>query len=137
MHTRSLFAIFLLSPALAFSTSMNTINKTLKLQNGRMITVPFEKATMTSSIDSFLAQRNQSSQQSLSNSVLPSRVNLTMNGVPKLDQGSYPSCTTFALTGLIDAASIDAKQNDTSFRKGYSQQCFLELVHYLTRLSSF
>ncbi len=55
----------------------------------------------------------------------PKSVNVGMNNVPVLDQGSHGSCTTFAVTAGIDAA----------LNKGdyVSQLCSLELGNYLSQ----
>lgn len=54
---------------------------------------------------------------------LPREVQLGMNGVPVLDQGSHNTCVTFAVTAAIDAA----------LEKGdyVSQLCSLQLGNYL------
>lgn len=58
--------------------------------------------------------------------VLPSKVDLGMNGTPVLDQGAHGSCVTFATTGALDAALG---------RGDYiSQLCSLELGSYLQNL---
>jgi hypothetical protein len=53
----------------------------------------------------------------------PSKVDLGMNQVPVLDQGSYGTCVTFASTAAIDAA---LGQGDY-----ISQSCQLQLGNYL------
>lgn len=55
----------------------------------------------------------------------PSQIQLGMNGVPVLDQGSFGTCVTFATTAVIDAI----------YGKGdyISQLCQLELGSYLER----
>ena len=37
-------------------------------------------------------------------SAMPSEINLTMNGVPVVFQGNYPTCVTFAVTAALNAA---------------------------------
>lgn len=60
---------------------------------------------------------------------LPSQVQLGMNGVPVLYQGSHGSCVTFANTAAIDAA---LGQGDY-----ISQLCGLELGNYLAAESYY
>lgn len=57
---------------------------------------------------------------------LPSKVDLGMNGVPVLNQGSHGSCVTFAATGAFDAL----------LKSDYvSQLCQLQLGNYLEKNS--
>ncbi|RUR06313.1 C1 family peptidase [Legionella sp. km772] len=60
-----------------------------------------------------------------SNSLIPSAINLGMNGTPVLDQGAHGSCVTFAITAAFDAV----------LGKGdyISQLCSLELGSYLLK----
>lgn len=59
------------------------------------------------------------------NSPLPEKVELGMNKVPVLDQGIYGTCTTFAITGAVDAIIGNGDY--------VSQLCQLQLGTYLER----
>jgi len=59
-------------------------------------------------------------------SLLPSKLDLGMNGVPILDQGKHGTCVTFAVTAAIDAV--------TGKGDYVSQLCNLELGNYLAQL---
>lgn len=79
---------------------------------------------------SHLASRGQKGKQAslaVNRSKYPARVELGMNEVPVLDQGSHGTCVTFANTAAIDAA----------LNKGdhLSQLCQLQLGSYLERTS--
>lgn len=54
---------------------------------------------------------------------LPNKVSLGMNGVPVLDQGTYGTCVTFAVTAALDAALEEGDY--------VSQLCQLQLGNYL------
>lgn len=73
-----------------------------------------------------LATINKSN-TTIQRSNLPRKVELGMNNVPVLDQGSFGSCVTFANTGAVDAA----------LNKGdyISQLCQLQLGMYLEKNS--
>jgi C1A family cysteine protease len=62
---------------------------------------------------------------SLLNAETPQRVQLAMNHVPVLDQGTHGTCITFAITGALDAV----------IGKGdyISQLCHLQLGNYLEK----
>ena len=68
-----------------------------------------------------------SSDITISNASLPSRIILGMNNVPVLDQGLHGTCVTFAETAALDALIGEGDH--------FSQLCALELGQYLEKNS--
>lgn len=119
----------LLMISLAFSTSLALATNNpsihllqLKSSHSPSRTVAAMPIKLTPAVFEMQRTRNVHLKKSTRNTVedhLPSEVNLTMNGVPVLDQGSYATCVTFAVT-----AAIDAQINKGDY---ISQLCLLQL----------
>lgn len=107
------------------STQGNTLSAT-PLANKPVI---FQHIVLSTQAQHYLAQHartlGQSTRATLSAAVLPAQVNLDMNNLPVLDQGSHGTCVTFATTGAIDAVHGSSDY--------ISQLCNLELGTYLSQ----
>ncbi len=113
----------LLIISLAFSTSV-----ALAINHPPARTVAATPIKLSPAVFEMQRMRNlqlNKSTRNTSGDDLPSEVNLTMNGVPVLDQGLYGTCVTFAVT-----AAIDAQINKGDY---ISQLCLLQLSNSVTQ----
>lgn len=109
------------------SHSLKTVNQRHLLKASPAHSIKLLKVELSKPAEQALNKRTAqvtSKKRTLSaNSKYPSKVNLGMNKVPVLDQGSFGTCVTFASTAAINAA---LGQGDY-----ISQLCQLQLGNYL------
>ncbi|MDP3268168.1 MAG: C1 family peptidase [Legionella sp.] len=103
---------------------INTLNKKPASQKIRLLKMHLSKPAIET-----LGQRSNATMNHPSNliasSPLPHKIELGMNNVPVLNQGSYGTCVTFATT-----AAMDASMNKGDY---VSQLCQLQLGSYLAQ----
>lgn len=70
----------------------------------RMVGVPVKLSPAVFEMQQMRSLQLGSVEHNRAASALPAEINLTMNGVPVLHQGNYPTCVTFAVTAALNAA---------------------------------
>ncbi|RUR13575.1 C1 family peptidase [Legionella sp. km772] len=108
------------------SHSFKTIGHTHLLKASPSRSIKLLKVELSKPAETAISKRTSlvtSKKVHLSPSHFPSKVDLGMNNVPVLDQGSFGTCVTFASTAAINAA---LGQGDY-----VSQLCQLQLGNYL------
>ena len=87
--------------------------------------VTFQRIVLSPESQQYLMQKLLQPVATATPTDLPSKINLSMNKVPVLDQGQHGTCVTFADTG-----ALDAMHGNTDY---ISQLCNLELGNALSQ----
>ncbi|CAM2978272.1 cysteine protease, papain C1 family [Legionella steigerwaltii] len=113
-----------IQPTADSSSNYNGLNNTKVIQLLKIELSDEAKKLLERRIKEIVTDHSQPS-HSLLNAETPKMVQLAMNHVPVLDQGTHGTCITFAITGALDAIIGHGDY--------ISQLCHLQLGNYLEK----